>query len=73
MIETTFNLGYAFQTPEAWDRFGRYRAIGYMRPLAIWALQWALQSLTELPPLSLSNDLSASSPAVLSTTHDNDS
>ncbi|KAL0422211.1 UNVERIFIED_CONTAM: Non-lysosomal glucosylceramidase [Sesamum latifolium] len=34
--------GYAFQTPEAWDFEGRYRSLGYMRPLAIWAMQWAL-------------------------------
>ncbi|XP_011087643.1 non-lysosomal glucosylceramidase isoform X2 [Sesamum indicum] len=34
--------GYAFQTPEGWDFEGRYRSLGYMRPLAIWAMQWAL-------------------------------
>lgn len=34
--------GYWFQTPEAWDSDGNYRAITYMRPLAIWAMQWAL-------------------------------
>lgn len=33
---------YAFQTPEAWDFEGRYRSLTYMRPLAIWAMQWAL-------------------------------
>lgn len=33
---------YAFQTPEGWTTEGRYRALGYMRPLAIWAMQWAL-------------------------------
>lgn len=35
-------FGYAFQTPEGWTTEGRYRALGYMRPLAIWAMQWAL-------------------------------
>ncbi|KAM7470275.1 hypothetical protein LguiA_008458 [Lonicera macranthoides] len=35
-------LGYSFQTPEAWDIEGQYRSLGYMRPLAIWAMQWAL-------------------------------
>ncbi|XP_015937543.1 uncharacterized protein LOC107463282 [Arachis duranensis] len=35
-------LGYAFQTPEAWDINDRYRSMCYMRPLAIWAMQWAL-------------------------------
>nr|XP_043621004.1 non-lysosomal glucosylceramidase-like isoform X1 [Erigeron canadensis]XP_043621005.1 non-lysosomal glucosylceramidase-like isoform X1 [Erigeron canadensis] len=34
--------GYSFQTPEAWDMDGRYRSLAYMRPLAIWAMQWAL-------------------------------
>ena len=31
-------LGYAFATPEAWDRKGRYRSLGYMRPLCIWGM-----------------------------------
>ncbi|GJN12628.1 hypothetical protein PR202_ga30923 [Eleusine coracana subsp. coracana] len=36
-------FGYAFQTPEAWTaEGGGYRSLHYMRPLAIWALQWAL-------------------------------
>ncbi|XP_042470867.1 non-lysosomal glucosylceramidase-like [Zingiber officinale] len=35
-------LGYSFQTPEAWTPDGRYRSLQYMRPLAIWAMQWAL-------------------------------
>ncbi|GAB4849167.1 hypothetical protein Ancab_003977 [Ancistrocladus abbreviatus] len=35
-------LGYCFQTPEAWSTKDRYRSICYMRPLAIWAMQWAL-------------------------------
>ncbi|KAM3721207.1 Non-lysosomal glucosylceramidase [Dirofilaria immitis] len=35
-------FGLQYQTPEAIyeDRF--YRAIGYMRPLSIWAIQWTL-------------------------------
>ncbi|KGN52666.1 non-lysosomal glucosylceramidase isoform X1 [Cucumis sativus] len=37
-------LGYSFQTPEAWDVDDRFRSIGYMRPLAIWAMQWAMMS-----------------------------
>jgi non-lysosomal glucosylceramidase len=36
-------LGYAFQTPEAWDGTGNQRALGYARPLAIWAMLWAWQ------------------------------
>ncbi|XP_024514896.1 non-lysosomal glucosylceramidase isoform X1 [Selaginella moellendorffii] len=34
--------GYWFQTPEAWTTDGHFRALTYMRPLAIWAMQWAL-------------------------------
>ncbi len=34
-------MGYWFQTPEAWKVDGNYRAIAYMRPLAIWAMQFA--------------------------------
>ncbi|KAI3752627.1 hypothetical protein L2E82_24662 [Cichorium intybus] len=34
--------GYSFQTPEAWNINGKYRSLTYMRPLAIWAMQWAL-------------------------------
>lgn len=42
VVRTTYaDRGYWFQTPEAWDRNGNYRAIAYMRPLAIWAMQWA--------------------------------
>lgn len=35
-------LGYSFQTPEAWNNDDQYRSLCYMRPLAIWAMQWAL-------------------------------
>lgn len=34
--------GYWYQTPEAWDENGNYRSNTYMRPLCIWAMQWAL-------------------------------
>ncbi len=36
-----------FQTPEAIDVDGVYRAIGYMRPLAVWAMQWELEARGE--------------------------
>ncbi|KAK8567784.1 hypothetical protein V6N12_006357 [Hibiscus sabdariffa] len=39
---------YSFQTPEAWNTHDQYRSILYMRPLAIWAMQWAL-SRPKLP------------------------
>ncbi|XP_073099894.1 uncharacterized protein [Elaeis guineensis] len=35
-------LGYSFQTPEAWNNDDQYRSICYMRPLGIWAMQWAM-------------------------------
>ena len=35
--------GYWFRTPEAWTRDLRFRASMYMRPLAIWAMELALQ------------------------------
>ncbi|ESQ33419.1 hypothetical protein EUTSA_v10006714mg [Eutrema salsugineum] len=34
-------LGCSFQTPEAWTTTGEYRSLCYMRPLAIWGIQWA--------------------------------
>jgi non-lysosomal glucosylceramidase len=36
------DYGLFFQTPEAIDGEGIYRALGYMRPLAVWAMQWEL-------------------------------
>lgn len=33
---------YSFQTPEGWTTEEQYRSLCYMRPLAIWAMQWAL-------------------------------
>ncbi|KAK4766371.1 hypothetical protein SAY87_008013 [Trapa incisa] len=41
-------LGYSFQTPEGWNNNDEYRSLGYMRPLAIWAMQWALSRPTTL-------------------------
>ncbi|KAJ4751721.1 Non-lysosomal glucosylceramidase [Rhynchospora pubera] len=39
-------LGYSFQTPEAWNNKDEYRSLCYMRPLSIWAMQWALSPPT---------------------------
>ncbi|CAL1530739.1 unnamed protein product [Lymnaea stagnalis] len=36
-------LGLHFQTPEAYTLNQGYRSLAYMRPLAIWAIQWALE------------------------------
>ncbi|KAJ6704603.1 BILE ACID BETA-GLUCOSIDASE-RELATED [Salix viminalis] len=35
---------YSFQTPEGWNTTDQYRSLCYMRPLAIWAMQWALST-----------------------------
>jgi len=35
--------GLAFQTPEAYFDDRRYRSLGYMRPLCIWAMQYAVE------------------------------
>ncbi|KAF2076803.1 hypothetical protein CYY_001880 [Polysphondylium violaceum] len=35
--------GFQYQTPEAWDLNGQYRAAAYMRPLSIWSIQWAIE------------------------------
>lgn len=36
IVNTSYEkLGYMFQTPEAWDINGGYRASAYMRPLAL--------------------------------------
>jgi len=46
VIKSTYErFGYQFQTPEAWDVNGGYRSCAYMRPLAIWAIQWAWENL----------------------------
>ncbi|RUS80876.1 hypothetical protein EGW08_011347 [Elysia chlorotica] len=36
-------LGLHFQTPEAYTANKGYRSLAYMRPLAIWAIQWAIE------------------------------
>jgi non-lysosomal glucosylceramidase len=51
VVDTTYQRkGYWFQTPEAWDRKGNYRSIAYMRPLAIWAMQWAWERTNRRDP-----------------------
>jgi non-lysosomal glucosylceramidase len=41
-IRTTYENGFQFRTPEAWDENGDFRASIYLRPLALWALEHAL-------------------------------
>jgi len=48
--------GYWFQTPEGWTTDGHYRSLVYMRPLAIWAIQYALsppKAILEAPKVNL--------------------
>ncbi|KAL6660780.1 hypothetical protein ACP70R_001815 [Stipagrostis hirtigluma subsp. patula] len=51
-------LGYSFQTPEAWNNDDEYRSLCYMRPLAIWAMQWALTTpkLHQTPQKDIPHD-----------------
>jgi non-lysosomal glucosylceramidase len=53
---TYHEKGYWFQTPEAWDENGNYRSLAYMRPLSIWAMQWALERLGEPPDNSTASE-----------------
>lgn len=41
------DYGFWFQTPEALHVNGSARAISYMRPLAIWAIQWELERMNQ--------------------------
>jgi non-lysosomal glucosylceramidase len=39
----TYERGLWFRTPEAYDEDGNFRASLYLRPLAIWAIEEALE------------------------------
>jgi non-lysosomal glucosylceramidase len=39
----TYERGLWFRTPEAFDADGNFRASLYLRPLAIWAIEEALE------------------------------
>ncbi len=41
VYNVVYHRGYWFRTPEAYDRSGDYRASMYMRPGAIWAMEYA--------------------------------
>ncbi len=48
IVNTTYETkGYQFQTPEAWNSTAQYRALSYMRPLAIWGMHWAWKKMWE--------------------------
>ncbi|KAK1307564.1 hypothetical protein QJS10_CPA09g01999 [Acorus calamus] len=56
-------FGYWFQTPEAWTVDGHYRSLIYMRPLAIWAMQWALsppKAILDAPNINMMDRIHAS-------------
>jgi non-lysosomal glucosylceramidase len=47
-IEGMYNLcynrmGLAFQMPEAILKSNKFRSLSYMRPLCIWAIQYAIE------------------------------
>ncbi|KAK9081357.1 hypothetical protein Syun_031136 [Stephania yunnanensis] len=55
--------GYWFQTPEGWTTDGHYRSLIYMRPLSIWAMQWALslpKAILEAPGINMMDRLHTS-------------
>ncbi|MHA2502803.1 MAG: GH116 family glycosyl hydrolase [Candidatus Kariarchaeaceae archaeon] len=44
VYHVTYDRGYWFRTPEAWVENGDFRASMYMRPLAIWGLEYAIST-----------------------------
>ncbi|XP_011073769.1 non-lysosomal glucosylceramidase [Sesamum indicum] len=57
--------GYSFQTPEGWTTDGHFRSLIYMRPLSIWAMQWALSTTKTMlePPKINTMDRSHATPS----------
>ncbi|XP_045447405.1 non-lysosomal glucosylceramidase [Melitaea cinxia] len=51
---TLVKMGLSFETPEALNENGNHRSIGYMRPLAIWAMYQALLA-RPCPPVPVTN------------------
>ncbi|OAY28232.1 non-lysosomal glucosylceramidase [Manihot esculenta] len=52
--------GYWFQTPEGWTTDGHFRSLIYMRPLAIWGMQWALslpKAILDAPKINIMDRL----------------
>jgi non-lysosomal glucosylceramidase len=43
VVEVTYGRGLWFRTPEAYDAAGNFRATMYLRPLAIWAIEEAIE------------------------------
>ncbi|KAK7278548.1 hypothetical protein RJT34_23578 [Clitoria ternatea] len=64
--------GYWFQTPEAWTMDGHYRSLMYMRPLAIWGMQYALnrpKAILEAPKINIMDRIHLS-PVIGGYSHD---
>ena len=40
-------LGLAFQMPEAIFKNNVYRSLGYMRPLCVWSIQYAIEQCND--------------------------
>ncbi|GLT97832.1 hypothetical protein SLE2022_153780 [Rubroshorea leprosula] len=54
------SYGYWFQTPEAWTIDEHFRSLMYMRPLAIWGMQWALsipKKILDAPKINMMDRL----------------
>jgi non-lysosomal glucosylceramidase len=51
--DVTYGRGFWFRTPEAYDVDGNFRASLYLRPLAIWALEYAIRQRDGLVPQSI--------------------
>lgn len=64
--------GYWFQTPEAWTTDGHFRSLIYMRPLAIWGMQWALsrpRAILEAPKINIMDRIESSPVGLRSLLH----
>lgn len=66
-------FGYWFQTPEGWTTDGHYRSLIYMRPLAIWGMQWALsppKAIVDAPKVNVMERIYIS-PLTIRALHEN--
>lgn len=55
LYNTMTQMGLSFETPEALYENGNHRSIGYMRPLAIWAMYQAIVARPPQPLATLAN------------------
>jgi non-lysosomal glucosylceramidase len=45
VYNVTYNRGFWFRTPEAYDGEGNFRASLYMRPLSVWSMELAIRNV----------------------------